>query len=62
MITKADCPSKAADPYPGKRTRNNPTGSVLTRKQFIEKQVEDWINHIDDSEEYQNELVSRKAV
>ena len=62
MITKADCPSKAADPYPGKRGRNTPTGSVLTRKQFIEKQVEDWINHFDDSEEYQNELVSRKAV
>ena len=33
---------------------------MLTRKQYIEKQVEECISHFGDSETYKNELVSRK--
>ena len=61
MITRADCPSKIADPYPGKRSKNNPAGSLLTRKEYVEKQVQDWIEHFKDSEQYQHELVTSKV-
>ena len=61
MITKADCPSKKADPYPGIMRKDNPSGSLLTRQQHIEKQVQDWIDHFEDSDQYQNESVSNKV-
>ena len=61
MITRADCPSKIADPYPGKWSKNNPAGSLLTRKEYVEKQVQDWIEHFKDSEQYQHELVTSKV-
>ena len=61
MITRADCPSKIADPYPGKRNKNNPSGSLLTRKEYVEKQVQDWIDHFKDNEQYQDELVTNKV-
>ena len=61
MITKEDCPSQKADPYPGKRSRKNPSGSLLTRQQHIEKQVQDWISHFKDSDRYQNDTVYNKV-
>ena len=61
MITRADCPAKAADLYPGKRTRSNPAGILLTRKEYVAKQVQDWIDHFEDSEQYQSEILSVKV-
>ena len=61
MIRKADCPSKLAESYPGKYSKNNPAGSLLTKKQYTEKQVQDWIDHFGDSQEYQDESFAHKV-
>ena len=34
---------------------------MLTGKKYIEKQVQDWVNHVEDSEQYHNELVTNKV-
>ena len=61
MITRTDCPSTEAEKYPGKRGRNNPAGILLTRKEYVAKQVEDWIAHFKDNEKYENEYLSVKV-
>ena len=62
MITKADCPPNIASGYPGKWGRNNRSGSLLSRNEYTEKLVKDWIDHFEGSENYQNAMLSNKAV
>ena len=62
IISKADCPTEIAAPYPGARTRNNPTGSYLSRTQYIDSLVNDWVNHFGDSADFQNTSLSRKTM
>ena len=62
MIRKKDCPSKIADSYPGKYSKDKPNGSFLTKKQHIEQEVQKWIDHFGDSNEYQNESVANKVI
>ena len=62
MITKKDCPIKTAEPYPGIKNRNNPSGSLNTRKEHIIKEAQAWINHFGDSENYRNTSTSNKAI
>ena len=52
---------KLAEGYPGKYRKDNPTGSLLTKKQHIEKQVQNWIDHFGDSQDYQNENLANKV-
>ena len=52
VMRKEDCPSTVADPYPGKKSRNNPNGTILTKSEFIEKEVENWVEHFKNSDSY----------
>ena len=61
-ISKADCPQVTAAPYPGAKSRNNPSGSLLSRNEYIEQSVQHWINHFEDSEKYQNSSLSIKGL
>ena len=46
-IRAKDCPPGKAPFYPGKKTRNNPTGSMLTRYEFADKVITDWVRHFE---------------
>ena len=61
-ISKTDCPQVTAAPYPGAKSRNNPSGSLLSRNEYIEQSVQNWINHFEDSEKYQNSSLSLKGL
>ena len=55
MITKKDCPPMRANPYPGKLK------TKLSKEEYIDKEVEDWVGYFGDSQEYQNSLLSLKV-
>ena len=61
MITKEDCPPQGAPPYPGKWSSQNPLGTTLSKSEYIDKQVEDWVKHFKNSQNYQNTVLSNKA-
>ena len=42
-----DCPPGNAPLYAGKKNRNNTGGSDLSKNDFIDKVIEDWILHFD---------------
>lgn len=44
-----------ANPYPGKLK------TKLSREEYIDKEVEDWVGYFGDSQEYQNSLLSLKV-
>ena len=56
-----DCPQDLAKPYPGKQSRNNPSGSVLTKSELINCEVEKWVRHFDDSDLYHNTYFTDKV-
>ena len=60
-IKKADCPPGLAEPYPGKKSRNNPKGTVLTKSEFTDKSVETWVRHFENSDEYHKTIFSHKV-
>ena len=60
-IRKADCPPGLADPYPGKKSRNNPKGTVLTKSEFISETVETWVRHFENSDDYHKTVFSNKV-
>jgi hypothetical protein len=60
-IKKADCPPGLAEPYPGKKSRNNPKGTVLTKSEFTDKSVETWVRHFENSDEYHKTIFSNKV-
>ena len=44
-----------ADPYPGKLKCH------LSKEEYIDKKVEDWVGYFGDSQEYQNSCLSLKV-
>ena len=56
-----DCPQQLAEPYPGKQNRNNPSGSALTKSEFVNTQVEKWVRHFNDSDLYHKTYFSHKV-
>ena len=61
MITKEDCPPQTAPPYPGKWSRENPRGTSVSRSDYIDHLVDNWVKHFEDSQSYQNSTLSHKA-
>ena len=51
-IRAEDCPPGTAPFYPGKKTRNNPAGTPLSRSEFADKVITDWVQHFEDKEKY----------
>lgn len=60
-ITSADCPPSSAPAYPGKYGKNNKSGSLLTREQFLEDVVRRWVEHFQESDKYENTSLAHKA-
>ena len=60
-IRREDCPVDRAPFYPGKKSRNNPNGSTLTKFEFVSKTIEDWVKHFDDSDKYHNTGFAEKV-
>lgn len=51
-INQDDCPSDPASHYPGKKSRNNPRGSSLTKDSFIDEEIVKWVRHFNNSDRY----------
>ena len=47
-----DCPPGKAPLYPGKWSRNNKGGSDLSKSDFIDKVIKDWVLYFDNKEKY----------
>ena len=62
MITKDDCPTEIAEPYPGLVRKDLRSGIVLTRGEYLEKTVKEWVEHFGDSENFQTTSLAKKAV
>ena len=60
-IRSEDCPQGMAEPYPGKQSRNNPSGSVFTKSEYINSEVEKWVRHFDDSDLYHKTYFSDRV-
>ena len=53
-IRLEDGPIVKAPSYPGKTSRNNFKGSLLTKSEFISKAIGNWVRHFEDSDKYHN--------
>ena len=60
-INNQDCPEKAK-PYPGKISRNNPNGCVLSKEEYIKNVVLDWVRYLRENcrEKYEDATCSHK--
>ena len=47
--------------YPGKKSKNNPGGSVLTKDEFIGEAIENWVRHFNNSDKYHQTYFTNKA-
>ena len=52
-IRQDDCPPGSAENYPGKKTKNNKNGSELTRDEWVDKVIEEWVSHFKDNDKYE---------
>ena len=43
IINREDCPPAEAPFFPGQRTKNNKNGTTLSKIQFVNKVIEDWV-------------------
>ena len=60
-IRSEDCPDDTAPVYPGKKSRNKPNGSSLTKSEYILKAIDIWVKHFDDSDRYHNTAFGNKV-
>ena len=61
-INREDCRvNHILEPYPGKFTRNNRNGSILTKEEYIKDVVKKWVEHFGDSEKYHNTSIANKV-
>ena len=61
IIRREDCPPGRALAYPGKKTRNNPDGTVLSKMEYVDKIIPEWIKHFEDKERYKRTPWSTKS-
>ena len=59
-IIREDCPQGKAPVYPGKKNKNNPNGSELSKNEFVGQVIEGWVRHFGDKEKYRNTSWSNK--
>ena len=60
-IRSEDCPSGFAPYYPGKKNRNNPNGTLLSRSEFADQVITDWVRHFTDKERYRRTAWAHKC-
>ena len=61
-INAADCPEFQAAPYPGKFSRKKRGGTKLSRGEFKEQQVKEWVAHFGDDPKYDNTSLAHKVL
>ena len=49
IINREDCPPGEAPFFPGQKTKNNKNGTTLSKIQFVNKVIEDWVRHFKDN-------------
>ena len=52
-IRQEDCPPGRAPHYPGKKTKNNKSGSDLSYSDYLDKVISDWVSYFEGSQKYQ---------
>ena len=53
-IRREDCPPGKAPDYPGKKSKNNKNGTELSKSEFVDNVIEQWVRHFVDKERYEN--------
>ena len=59
-IRYTDNPPDPAPPYPGKKSRNHPEGSVLTRHEFLQQHSDQWLQYVKDNALFKTSYFSDK--
>ena len=62
IINREDCPPGEAPFFPGQKTKNNKNGTTLSKIQFVNKVIEDWVRHFKDNKKYENTLWGHKTM
>ena len=60
-IRSEDCPPGLAPCYPGKKSKNNPNGTDLSRSEFADKVITDWVKYFTDKESYKRTPWAHKS-
>ena len=53
-IVNEDCPPGKAPFFPGKKSRKNPGGVELSKSEFTDKVIRDWVKYFANKDKYQN--------
>ena len=61
QISLKDCPTEIAPHYPGAFSKDNPSGSLESRNDFLRGVVKSWVSHFKYSRKYENTSLSKKT-
>ena len=56
-----DNPPMPAPAYPGRKSRNRPGGSVLTREEFLQQETDQWLIYVMNNPLYNTTFIADKA-
>ena len=60
MMNKDDVKIDRAPKYPGKWTRNNKSGSTLSRCEYLESEAKKWVDKVKDLDKYNTTSTTAK--
>ena len=60
-LTVADNPKERAPPYPGKWSRNNLSGSALSKNEYLKEKTSEWLEQVKNKEVYTKTSLSDKV-
>ena len=60
-IRREDCPPGTAPLYPGKKSKDNPGGTKLSRSEFADRVITDWVKFFKDKDRYRSTPWSVKS-
>ena len=61
-ISQRDCPDYVAKSFPGKFSRNHPSGTLMSREDWKADQVRRWVQHFSDNPKYENTSLANKVM
>ena len=61
-IQKEDCPDGPALKYPGKWSKDNTNGTILSKRAWMNQEIEKWVRHCSRSPKYENTRLAHKYV
>ena len=60
-IRKEDCPDWIAKGYPGKFSKDKPSGTLMSKEEWKEDQVRRWFDHISENQKYESTSLAHKV-